>query len=370
MSKRGEPRYSNYDPLTINEFLDLLRKEEDYWQGEQNNTRLMITRLRKIFYDKWGWDEHLIPQAAWVENRYRVDIVDEPEEGPEELLKKGAKKLRWHKTDHHKAPYRPKYRKVSYQSNDRVYGDSMEGETPEIYKYHRQEVVLSDGHYCDIAHTLAGLDALNHHDSVGLLRWRPNLYISPSVDSNADIVTWLGDIASSSADFLLAQKQNGKEPIGPEREQEFIDNDAPGSDMLGNIDAFVIGKNYKINTDNGQRVTEILEDYYLGNSSYRNFRFSSFCKAVELDWNGRYFSNESEWLRYYQKQLRDNICFQVYSIIGWKNKENFFQDMSLLFMIWFNQYEGTLKKGTLLKIWLEELKDNIIKYEQNGVIPS
>lgn len=368
-----EPGTDSCEPLKIGKFLELLKQEEDYWDGEQNNTKLMITRLRKIFYDKWGWDERLIPQSANVENRYLVDVVDEPEEGPEELLRQGAKKLRWHKISHKKAALRVKYRKVTYRPDDRVFGDSRENQTPEIYKCHHQEVLLPDGYFCDLGHTLAGLDAINHKEPVGLLPLRPNLFIGPHVDSNADIVTWLGDIASVASDFLLEQRENGKDPIGAIREQEIIDRGAPGSDMLGNIDSFVIAKHYAIGAGQGQRVTEILRDYYLGtgaNPPFRNYRFSTYCKEVGLAWNGRYFPDEYKWLEKYHKQLRDNICFQVHSLTGWKNPKLFFKNMKLLFEIWFNRHEEILKKDILLLIWIEALKDNIIRHEQNGGAPA
>jgi len=208
---------------------------------------------------------------------------------------------------------------------------------------------------------------------VGLLPLRPNLFIGPHVDSNADIVTWLGDIASVASDFLLEQRENGKDPIGAIREQEIIDRGAPGSDMLGNIDSFVIAKHYAIGAGQGQRVTEILRDYYLGtgaNPPFRNYRFSTYCKEVGLAWNGRYFPDEYKWLEKYHKQLRDNICFQVHSLTGWKNPKLFFKNMKLLFEIWFNRHEEILKKDILLLIWIEALKDNIIRHEQNGGAPA
>lgn len=70
-----EPGHAAADVLTLQQFINLLREEEDYWSGEQQNTKLMITRLRKIFYDQWGWNDELIRGAADVECRYEVDVV-------------------------------------------------------------------------------------------------------------------------------------------------------------------------------------------------------------------------------------------------------------------------------------------------------
>jgi hypothetical protein len=72
-----EPGHKPEDVLTVQQLIDLLREEEDYWAGEQTNTKLMITRLRKIFYDEWGWNSELIRGATDIEQRYVVEIVDD-----------------------------------------------------------------------------------------------------------------------------------------------------------------------------------------------------------------------------------------------------------------------------------------------------
>jgi hypothetical protein len=156
-----EPGHSESDVLTLAEFLDLLREEEDYFQGEQNNTKLMITRLRKIFYDQWGWNSELIRGAAKIEGRYVVKIMD----SQNELY---SKKIRRYK----QGEYQPKYRLVTYRNNDKVYGDSRVGQVPFIYQNDHQEVRLPDNNMCDIAHILAGLDAFNYFEPVSPL---PNL---------------------------------------------------------------------------------------------------------------------------------------------------------------------------------------------------
>ncbi len=335
--------------LTLRQFIDLLREEEDYWEGEQNNTYLIITRLRKIFYDKWGWDDHLIRKAAKIENRYLVEIVEEP--------MPGRKKLRYYKNH----AYTPKYRKILYRNDDRVYGNTRAGQSPFIVIDDHQEVLLPSGHYCDIAHVLAGVDAFNYRDLVGLLPDGLNfLKLGPHVNFNGDIVTWLGDIASSSGDFFLAYLRNKRKPAGCKQEQTYINIDAPGSDMLGDIDSFVIANFFDIRSEKGKRFTEILEEYYLGKDNtppIRNRRFELFCKAVNLNgWNGTRFENEDEWLKYYHKQLRDNICFQIFSLTDEK-----LQNLWILLQIWFNGYQDILKIDELLNIWLSALKEELKK---------
>ena len=334
--------------FSVQQFIELLKVEENYWPGEQTNTRLTITRLRKIFYDKWGWDDQLIRKAANIPGRYQVDIVEQPIEG--------AKKMRWHKNEEE----HPKYRKVTYTVSDKVHPE-LAGTSPDIYLCNHQEVTLPGGYCCDIAHVLAGIDAYNNPDVVSPLPRLLNLYkIGPYVKSNQDVVTWLGDIASSSGDFLFAYRRKHRKPIGTHMEQGYIYTDAPGSDMLGNIDSFVISRYYDVGADNGKRLTEILTDYYSGtgaNPPLRNQRCWLFCEAVGLKgWNGNNFENENEWIDLYHKELRDNICFQVASLA-----DGILETIRLVVPVWFNCYTDVLKINELLVIWLDALKQEIKK---------
>ncbi|TNE58904.1 MAG: hypothetical protein EP344_09590 [Bacteroidetes bacterium] len=357
ISPHPEPGHNPNDALSLQQFIDLLREEEDYYPGEQHRTKRMITRLRKIFYDKWGWNKELIRGAAKIEGRYQVTIVDDAvtamEEGREVTHSRPLPRYRDYK-------YKPKHRLVTYRADDRVYGDTRVGQVPEIYKKDHQEVLLPQGCYCDIAHILAGLDAYNHKQVVSPL---PNFLmflhkLFPHVDSNVDIVTWLGDIASSSGDFLFDYLNNNKQPLTPEQEQKYIDSDACGSDMLGDIDTFVIARHYEVSAEQGPRFTEILTNYY-NQDDYIRHRCSAFCAAVGLkDFDGANFSNEQEWLRYYRKQLRDNTTFQAWSLTDEK-----LRSIWLPIVIWFNGYRDVLKLELLLEIFLKALKE-LIRQEQ------
>jgi hypothetical protein len=350
-----EPGHKPEDVLTVQQLIDLLREEEDYWTGEQTNTKLMITRLRKIFYDEWGWNSELIRGATDIEQRYVVEIVDDATVPTAEVR-------RFRKNE-----YVPKHRLVTYRDDDRVYGNTMVGQIPFIYTSDHQEVVLPDGSYCDIGHVLAGLDAFNYPQVVtplpGYIRFLK--YLGPHIDSNADVVTWLGDIASSSCDFLFDYIRNGKTTLTTAQEQHYIDIDAPGSDMLGNIDAYVIAGNYDIATSSGMRLTDILQDYYFGtngNPPLRNRRYSIFCKMVGLTgWDGTNFANEEQWVKKdYYKQLRDNCCFQFVSLA-----EHNLEMIIRVFRIWFNGYRKVLKVEELLQIFVDALKENIKKEPSN-----
>ena len=195
-------------------------------------------------------------------------------------------------------------------------------------------------------------------------RTRAYSFIKRTIPPDFIIQMELRGLCSQAAQAVRAlEKESAKIPNTPEEEQKMINENAPGSDMLANVDAFVIAMHYDIDARNGKRLSEIIEDYYLGangGTPLRNRRCRYFCEAVGLkDWNGKTakFGNEDEWLKDYEKQLRDNICFQVNSLLIPKS----FASYWLPLRIWFNGYREVLKMDVLLKIWLDALKENLKK---------
>jgi hypothetical protein len=347
LTRSPETGHDPKNALKLKDFLSLLKKEEDYWKPDQNNTKLMITRLRKIFYDQWGWNSELIREAAHIESRYKTEIrptttdFSKPVPRYKELI------------------YTPVHRVVTYTKNDRVFGNSKAGEVPLIYQKDHQDVLLPEGFYCDTAHILAGLDAINNKQVVGPL---PNFLsflekLFPHVSSNTDVVTWLGDIASTSADFLFTYLRNKKNNASNDDKQIIIDDDSSGSDMLGDIEPYVIAKHYNVGTSNGKRFTEIMEDYYFGNNTYRDNRFLTFCKTIGLKgWDGESFENEKQWMKYYRKELKNSVCFVAFS-----QNEKTLAGIILPIKIWFNCYKDVLQFDFLLGIFLDALKQEIKK---------
>src|SRR6476619_3096571 len=132
LSKEPEYGHEKSDVLPLPEFLSLLEEEENYCKDEETNTGLMITRLRKIFYDKWGWNTQLIRKAAYIKCRYTVKIVTQL---PDEKSKTRVKKVKHYKDN----KYQPKYRFVTYRKNDRVFKNSHANQVPEIYKNDHQD---------------------------------------------------------------------------------------------------------------------------------------------------------------------------------------------------------------------------------------
>lgn len=307
------------EALTLEEFLELLKKEEDYYPDDVHNTRLMITRLRKVFYDKGGWSKELIRGAADITDRYSEVLYNDPDDPPYRVRIQGIKLpsfLPWSFTAVHKA------RKTIAREGDKE--GLPPGTVPEIYANGNQEVILPDQNYCDLGHLLCGLDAINHRAPVSplpnFLMWFYRLF--PFIQDNADAVTWVGDIASVSGEILFKTSCD-RSPLSIAAKQEILDVYAPHQDMLGNIDPYVIAQAYNIGTENGYRLTEILEDYYCDigidaeesfGRGFRENRYTYFAKAIGLgSFNGMTFSNEAHWRKDYEKQLRDATIFYCLS---------------------------------------------------------
>lgn len=342
--------------LTLDHFLALLRAEEDYYPGEQNNTKLMITRLRKIFYDQWGWNSELIRGAKSIEDRYTVAIV---EDSPQVIQTKSSLVRR---RSAETQEIVSKRRIVTYKPTDRQYPDRV-GKVPEIYANDNQEIVLPEGYYCDVAHVLAGLDAINYFLPVSPLP-TPLLFMRklfPSCDSNVDVVTWLGDVASAAGDFVFEYLKD--KHLTEDERQNRLNIDASAADMLGDIDPYIIAELYDLSSTNGMRVSDILYDYYNGtgkSKQYRERRFSIFCNRIGLQgWNGTVFENEKKWLKHYKTQLRDAAIFCEIS-----QMENV-KGLIIATKTWFRCYEKQLDLEELLCIFLDELKKLIAQEPQD-----
>jgi Domain of unknown function (DUF4157) len=271
--------------ISIQDFIRLVEAEEArYPAAEQTQTALMITRLRKIFYGTPGWDDYLIPGAAGVSPGYSID---EQETSREELDLPG--------------PLNPDIVRKRQTVSDAT------GTNPAIAT--QQEVRLADGTFDDIGHVFAGLDALNHPEQV-------DGPLTINITHNVDAVTWVGDLGS-----VLAEVQfkwvNEDFALTNAEVQAIVSEYASGQDMLGNIDAYVIGSEYNITNSGGMKVSDLLRQYYLGTApaggvNARDRRYSRFASQVGLlGWNGSTFSNESSWLDDYTDEVNDAAALYV-----------------------------------------------------------
>lgn len=348
-----EPEPGHEAPaMTISHFINLLKEEEDYFEGEQHNTKLMITRLRKIFYDKWGWNSEVIRGATDIQGRYKMAWVP----NNKKLLKRNSFRNGRKAKNYEDQPGKWE---ATYRKGDKVYPERA-GQVPEVYANDAQETVLESGYFCDIAHVLSGLDAYNYFSPMSPLpnrmMWLRKLF--PWVKSNMDFATWLGDIGSTAGDYLF-ELTKGKS--GVEVEQKSIDSYSPGSDMLGNIDAYVFAKCYDVKTDDGIRVTDMFSEFYLEGgkgATFRENRIGIYCEFVGLGkWNPEKgtFSKESEWKKEYVRQLRNATCFYIFGMM------ETFHGIILATKVWFRMYDKKLRLEELLDIYIDALKEAVKK---------
>lgn len=347
LSRETEPDHVGEPEHSLDELLTLLREEEDYYEGEQHKTKLMISRLRKIYYDKWGWDKNLIRGAKDIETRYVTTVQGEPSTG--------SRTVRSFKDNEHQALHRV----TTYSDHDRVYGASRVGQVPLIARSEYQVIKLPDGYFTHFAHTLGCLDAFNYPALV--TPFPPFLSflakLGPHADHNTDVTTWLDDLAQICTDYVFDFRKN-KKPLSPQKEQFYILKEATGADMISDMDAYVIAKHYNIGAEKGQRLSDIIEDYYTGtgiSKAYRERRASVFCEMVGLrDWDGYQFANEAAWIASYKRQLRDTTCFQIKSVTQGK-----FLSYWLPLLVWLNRYRKLIKTEMLLRLFVDSLKDLI-----------
>lgn len=314
----------------IKDYIILVENEEAQYSNSNRDTRLMLTRFRKIYYDSDGWNNVLIKNTANISGRYGHRV--EPDGAPYTISLGTLGSF-----DNLKVV------KVKYIAVD------SNGVIPDIFK--QQEIKLADGSYLDIGHVFAGLDAFNHPDSVdsfGLFK----------VDSNVDDATWVGDLGSTLAETFLRQFKLGGS-ISESQRQEEINKNAPAQDMLGNVDAYVIKQLFDI--VQGKKVSEILREYYLGEyypslsqapAAARKFRFSKFAQGIGLILQSRnpvIFSNEAAWLTKYEGQVGNAAGQYLYV-----NTENWNARIQTTIGITQNPYSRTL-----LNLFLVTLKQRI-----------
>jgi hypothetical protein len=276
----------------LDAFLSVIREQEDALpRRERLNAKLMITRLRKLFYGGRGWDEHLIPGAAGVAPLYRFSMADPTRR---EFEAPGPNVLDF-------VDARPRLDGAPAQL---------------VHPGDLQEVRMPGGELVDVGHVLAGLDAINHPARVAPL----GLY---EMASNVDAVTWAGDLGSALAEVLFQRARLGR-PLADAEVQAQIDLCAPPQDMLGNVDAYAIGAAYDISSGAGRAVSDILADYY-GAAAAAGLppseRFTTFVHEVGLGpLDGEAFAAEAAWLRRYERELGHAAALYVGAVSelsGW-----------------------------------------------------
>jgi hypothetical protein len=279
----GVPAGAKYTTLVA--FLDVIRTEEAKLPpAEQTNTKLMVTRLRKLFYGSKAWDKYLIPEAADVKPLY---TFEEKETKREEVEIKGAPNI------------------------DHVTKESRLVDAPEVLKDPAsiQEVKMPDGKFVDVGHVLAGLDAANNPSVAGDQKGVFPMY------SNMAAVTWLGDLGSIAGELIINAVKAGKSSYTEADLQNEITRMAPSQDMLGNVDAYAMEMAFDAKATSGKKVSDMLAEFYgapgaatnLMAKYYRETRFTTFAISILLgDLKGSTFEKETEFKAYWLPQLRNS----------------------------------------------------------------
>ncbi len=314
--------------LTLSEFLDLLRNEEDYFTHENKSGTRMLSHLRKIFYGTSCWDRQLIRGAADIPCRYLVRIVNCD-------IAHAKRRNRIH-TDKGQINQRVE---VLVREDDWMDPDA--GSEPLIYIENHQEVVLTNGLVCDLGHVLAGMDAISYPEPIAPLPdWLMWMYqLVPHIDSNINGATWIGDLSSICGEIFFYHRHNGVWPDSSQV-QMIIDEGNPAADMLGNIDSLVIRQLYSIDCE--IRISEILDDYYARVDSEPELRYQLFCKyvGISIAADGS-ITNREKWVKEYLRELKSCTAFYVasrysglakywYAVIvwiGWNKRKLLFEEI-------------------------------------------
>jgi len=268
----------------LDAFLQVVRDEEDRLpRHERLDAKLMITRLRKLFYGGRGWDEHLIPGAAQVTALYPFTMDEPVRRG---FVAPGPNVLDF------------------VDRRARLHGAPAQLVRPGDL----QEVRMPAGELVDVGHVLAGLDAINHPSEVAPL----GMY---EMASNVDAVTWAGDLGSVLAEVLF-QRARLDRPLTDAEVQAQIDLCCPPQDMLGNVDAYAIGVAYDIGSRSaGRTVSDILLDYYGAPATVgtaRSRRFTTFALQVGLGrLEGDAFAAEPAWLERNEREIAHAAALYV-----------------------------------------------------------
>lgn len=340
--------------IGIEDFIKFVEAEEKRVPlAKRANTKDMITRLRKVFYDRPGWDKYLIPGAKSVPAPYTTRSTE--------------RKGRTLKTERITPEGVPaSYSTATVVRTDYQVTDSKDT-TPSLYK--QQEIRLKDGSYIDMGHVFAGLDALNYPSHAGVKHVL-------STDDNAAAVTWLGDLASVAGEMfikILALTQGDprlRQPSRPLQEaekQSVVDEFAPARDMLGNIDGYVISDAYRgrvSKKSGGELVSSILRHYYLGGRDVKgvemqSHRFSRFALIVGLGTLlAGMFTNAAAWLKKYTAQLRD--LTEMYLAVSLKGSGFLQNKLGVLFRGGVAaKAASALQKGGSLKRLLKRFLDGL-----------
>jgi hypothetical protein len=320
--------------ITIRECIALLEKEEQkYSEAEQRNTKLMITRLRKIFYGFNSWDKYLIKGVANIKSPYE-NIVEQAIDASSKSLQT-PNRLTIKLIDTISFPTDSTLQKAVLRKNI----------------FSSQEIRLENNSVLDIGHVLCGIDASNHRHAVRTPRFLGLPTSSIKISNNMNAVTWIGDLGSFVAEAYFEKRKKGK--LSAEKQQELLDIFMSSADILGDIDAYSILEKYDLKSENGKKVSEIFANHYLPQDTVnQQDRYKMFIKSLGFK-EGISAKRKAKLIRRYSDEVSDSAAF--YTAISARNvsKRNLIKAIPLILKMSINPYA---KKIT--KLFFEQLENN------------
>jgi hypothetical protein len=353
-------------------FINELVKEENNWpEGDRSNTKLMISRLRKIFYNTNAWNTIIIPATADISGMYQERDI------PYAGFPKFWQNPLYFTINENPHPDDVPNIPAGFHIQD-IEGRPLnaQNQSPNIYcdnlscsNWNQEVMDLSSNCIIDLGHVLTGIDAINNPSPVLI----PVLGQIPLLNSalvkmyeNKGAATWIGDIGSVISEYYF-QVDNSVTTSIPELNfsypseseyQNIVDKYASGADMLGNVDAYVIAKKYNVNSSSGGKVSDILKDYYLGPGQlyYKKNRYSIFASEIGLIWNGQNFENLPERVEYYSHEVR--VFAMLFTAAAAKNYSFF--EIPLGTFAYYNLFEAHVEAKQHLITFFTDLKQKIL----------
>jgi hypothetical protein len=180
-----------------------------------------------------------------------------------------------------------------------------------------------------MGHVFVAMDAVNRPGRTSTL-----IPGTPTVDSNIDNATWVGDLGGILRSLIYFEADSGREASVLDVQRIFPDEAEP-QDLLGNIDGLLIAQRYSIrmnSQNNGSLVSDIIREYYrtISPAISKQAKLQAYASIIglgELDrqtnmfkggehffnrgnwFSGlKQFTSEEEWINYYAPQVAQSAA--------------------------------------------------------------
>jgi len=313
----------------MSEYIGFMKSVEEDNSSVESDTKLMLTKFRKIYYNSFGWNKLLIPETAEI---------------------------------------------TPFSSSTYI---------QKIQQSH--QVVLSNNDLYDVAHIFAILDANNHNGPLtpvpeSIIKseyWELIKDIVPVVEDRLMASGWLGDLSEITGEFFLQHKIKDKllpKKKQHEKKQNIINQFGAYYKTLANVDGMIMSGNASNNKYEGKKVSDIFEGFY-GNGSQPGEReqlkssiYLRFGESIGLEgWDGSTFKNSGNWLKEQTKNLQTCTAFYFIKMKGLSldfpsiTKESLQSDLTTFLK---NLKEEDARKNIVVYV-LNILKDDSKPFDQD-----